>query len=58
VTSTRFGGPVGSGPFVHQDVRDPPADIYGGTATLHTGGQYQSYLLLPVIPVGVETSQT
>jgi hypothetical protein len=57
VTSTGFGGPVGSGPFVHQDVRDPPTST-AAPATLHIGGQYQSYLLQLVIPVGVETSQT
>jgi len=47
-----------TGPFIRQDVHDRPADIYGGTVTLHTGGQHQSYLLLPIIPVGIETSQT
>jgi hypothetical protein len=41
---------TGSGPFVHKDARDRPADVYGGTVTLHTGGRNKSYLLLPVIP--------
>ncbi|AYY15281.1 CocE/NonD family hydrolase [Actinobacteria bacterium YIM 96077] len=42
----------GCGPFIHQDPRDRPADVFGGTATLHTGGPYESRLLLPVIPDG------
>ncbi|MDB6002505.1 MAG: hypothetical protein JWP52_4204, partial [Rhizobacter sp.] len=27
-----------------------PAAIYDGRVTLHAGGKYESYLLLPVIP--------
>src|SRR5262249_31362485 len=30
-------------------LRDDPTD-FAGTNTLHTGGQYQSYLLLPMLP--------
>jgi putative CocE/NonD family hydrolase len=41
---------TGSGPFVHKDPSDRPAEIFGGTVTLHTGGRHKSYLLLPVIP--------
>jgi predicted acyl esterase len=41
---------TGSGPFVHKDPADQPAAVFGGTVTLHTGGQNKSYLLLPVIP--------
>lgn len=39
---------TGVGPFVHNDPRDRPAEIFGGTNTLHFG--QESYLLLPVIP--------
>ena len=39
----------GSGSFLHNDPGDRPADVYGGTVTLHTGGEYDSYLLLPVV---------
>jgi hypothetical protein len=41
---------TGCGPFVHNDPRDRPAEVFDGTVTLHTGGERQSYLLLPVIP--------
>jgi hypothetical protein len=40
----------------HDRVKDSSAALVaGGTGA---SGQHQSYLLLPVIPVGVETSQT
>jgi putative CocE/NonD family hydrolase len=37
----------GVGPFTHTD---RPAERYGGTVTIHTGGDHPSSLLLPVIP--------
>jgi len=40
----------GCGPFLHDDPRDRPAAIYGGTTTLHNGPGHEPYLLLPVIP--------
>ena len=40
----------GSGPFLHDDLYDRPATIFGGTTTVHTGPGRESYLLLPVIP--------
>ncbi len=40
----------GSGPFLHTDPQDRPAAVFGGRTTLHTGGAWVSYLLLPVIP--------
>ncbi|MGH2547002.1 MAG: CocE/NonD family hydrolase C-terminal non-catalytic domain-containing protein, partial [Actinomycetota bacterium] len=40
----------GSGPFLHDDPRDRPADVFGGEVTLHTGDEHPAYLLLPVIP--------
>jgi predicted acyl esterase len=40
----------GSGPFLHDDPRDRPAELFAGTTTVHTGGDHPSSLLLPVIP--------
>ena len=41
---------TGSGPFLHNDRSDRPIALFGGTNTLHTGGNHESYLLIPVIP--------
>jgi predicted acyl esterase len=41
---------TGCGPFLHDDPRDRPPAIFGGTTSLHFGGSRQPYLLLPVIP--------
>ncbi len=40
----------GCGPFLHDDPRDRPAEIFGGRVTLHTDPERSSYLLLPIIP--------
>ena len=40
----------GCGPFLHDDERDRPPDVFGGTTTLHFGRGRQAYVLLPVIP--------
>ncbi|MEY3625709.1 MAG: CocE/NonD family hydrolase [Burkholderiaceae bacterium] len=40
----------GCGPFVHNDPRDRPADVFGGDVTLHAGPSRQAHLLLPIIP--------
>jgi predicted acyl esterase len=40
----------GCGPFLHDDPRDRPPEIFGGTTTLHFGDGRRPYLLLPVIP--------
>ncbi|WP_406081713.1 CocE/NonD family hydrolase [Micromonospora sp. NBC_00858] len=40
----------GIGPFRHDDERDRPPAVFGGTNTLHFGTGQESYLLLPVIP--------
>ena len=40
----------GVGPFVHDNPRDRPKEIFGGTNTLHFEPGRQPYLLLPVIP--------
>lgn len=47
---TGSGPMTGSGPFLHIDPRDRLPKTFGGTNTIHTGGGYESYLLLPVIP--------
>jgi len=40
----------GCGPFIHEDPRDRPADIFGGMTTLHADARRVSYVLLPVVP--------
>ncbi len=42
----------GCGPFLHNDPRDRPLEIFGGTTTLHIDAKQPSYLLLPIIPPG------
>ena len=39
----------GSGPWLHTHPEDRPESIYGGTTTVHTGSEHESYLLLPII---------
>lgn len=40
----------GSGPFLHFHPQDRPSDIFGGTYSIHTGGTYESYLQIPIVP--------
>ena len=40
----------GSGPFLHTDPVDRPPGLLEGRTTVHTGGEHDSYLLLPVVP--------
>jgi predicted acyl esterase len=48
---TTFKNPLrGSGPFLHDDPDDRPPEIFGGTVTIHTGGEHGSYLMLPFVP--------
>ncbi len=42
----------GCGPFLHNDPRDRPADIFGGMTTLHIDAERAGYILLPVVPAG------
>jgi predicted acyl esterase len=42
---------TGSGPFLHDDPRDRPTEIFGGRVTLHTGPDRPASLLIPVIPL-------
>jgi uncharacterized protein len=44
----------GCGPFLHDDPRDRPAKIFGGTNTLHFGPGQEAYLLIPVVPAQKE----
>ena len=41
---------TGCGPFLHDDPRDRPMDIYGGKTTIHLGGGRDNFVLLPIIP--------
>jgi len=41
---------TGCGPFLHDDPRDRPPEIFAGTTSLHFGGRARPYLLLPIIP--------
>lgn len=40
----------GVDPFLHKHPADRPADVFGGTTTLHASATQRPYLLLPVIP--------
>jgi predicted acyl esterase len=40
----------GSGPFLHDNPIDRPADIFDNEQTIYGGGERGSYLLLPIIP--------
>ncbi len=48
---------TGVGPFLHNDVRDRPPEIFDGNITLYTGGQYDSWLMLPVIPAKTQKAK-
>jgi len=43
------GAQRGSGWFLHDDPRDRPPSRFGGEHTVHSGGERDSYLLLPLI---------
>jgi uncharacterized protein len=40
----------GCGPFLHDDPRDRPAAVFGGTNTLHFGPGQEAYVLVPIVP--------
>ena len=50
VRSTAKEQKRGPGQFLHDDPRDRPPDVFGGTVIVHTGGVFDSYLLLPFVP--------
>jgi predicted acyl esterase len=41
---------TGCGPFLHDEPRDRPKDVFGGVTSLHLGAGCRPYLLVPVIP--------
>jgi hypothetical protein len=41
---------TGCGPFLHDDPRDRPPQVFAGITGLHFGGAARPYILLPVIP--------
>ena len=41
---------TGCGPFLHDDPRDRPKELFDGTTTLHFGAGKAPYVLLPIIP--------
>ena len=41
---------LGCGPFLHDDPRDRPEEMFGGTTTLHFGQDASCFALLPIIP--------
>jgi predicted acyl esterase len=40
----------GCGPFLHDEPRDRPSAVFGGSTTLHFSPERPSYVLLPVVP--------
>ncbi len=40
----------GCGPFLHDDPRDRPPEVFGGRNTLHMGPGRRAYVLIPIIP--------
>jgi predicted acyl esterase len=40
----------GCGPFLHDDPRDRPVEIFGGRTALHAGPERPAHLLLPIVP--------
>ncbi len=41
---------TGCGPFLHDDPRDRPAAVFGGTNALHAGPAQPAHVLLPILP--------
>jgi predicted acyl esterase len=41
---------TGCGPFLHDNGRDRPPEIFAGRVTLHTSRDQPSYLQLPIVP--------
>jgi uncharacterized protein len=40
---------LGCGPFLHDDPRDRPAEIFDGVTTIHIDPEHDNYVLLPII---------
>jgi predicted acyl esterase len=41
---------TGCGPFLHDDPRDRPLAVYGGTTTIHFDQGLENFVLLPIVP--------
>jgi len=41
---------TGCGPFLHDDPRDRPERIFGGTTRLHGSAMEENFVMLPIIP--------
>ncbi|MDB5071745.1 MAG: peptidase [Candidatus Eremiobacteraeota bacterium] len=41
---------TGCGPFLHDDPRDRPAEIFVGYNALHADAEHEPYMLVPVVP--------
>ena len=41
---------TGCGPFLHDDQRDRPVEVFGGVTTIHSGSGRENFLMLPIIP--------
>ena len=51
LTIESFAHPfTGSGPFIHVDPRNRPAQLFSGTTTVHVGPDRPGSVLTPVIP--------
>jgi predicted acyl esterase len=48
----------GCGPFLHDDPRDRPLEIFGGQTTLHSSDNHQPYILLPIVGARQVPKQT
>lgn len=48
----------GCGPFLHDDPRDRPPEVFHNRVTLHTGGPDEAYVLLPIIPRTTQQTET
>ena len=44
----------GTGGMTHNDPDDRPLDVFGGSVTLHAGDGMEPYLLVPVVPPGID----
>jgi predicted acyl esterase len=40
---------TGSGPFLHEDPRDRPPGLFGGTYALHGGAERAAFVVLPIV---------
>jgi len=41
---------TGCGPFIHDDPRNRPPEIFGGKNTVHIAAEKPAYILLPIVP--------